>query len=197
MTVDGVKRQVDLQMAVRTEWPTATVTGNNNRAGLSAASGDGLATAVKAEHAEWPTPRAHQSAGCHETQWEPGKKPTLNGKPISTSLTDQVRIAETWPTESARDYRDGRASEETMQRNSRPLNETVVNWPSPHANCATGAGTQGRDGGANIQTAVRQSPGKGHRAAAQLNPNWVTQLQGYPDDWLDSLEAVKNPKRSK
>lgn len=35
-------------------WPTPTVNGNNNRAGLSAKSGDGLATAVK----RWPTPNA-------------------------------------------------------------------------------------------------------------------------------------------
>ena len=35
-------------------WPTVTVNGNYNRAGLSAKSGDGLATAV----ARWPTPNA-------------------------------------------------------------------------------------------------------------------------------------------
>jgi hypothetical protein len=35
-------------------WPTPTVSGNYNRAGLSAKSGDGLATAVK----NWPTPNA-------------------------------------------------------------------------------------------------------------------------------------------
>jgi len=35
-------------------WPTPTVCGNNNRAGLSHKSGDGLATAAKA----WPTPAA-------------------------------------------------------------------------------------------------------------------------------------------
>lgn len=32
----------------------------------------------------------------------------------------------TWATPSARDWRDGRASEETMNRNSRPLNEQAV-----------------------------------------------------------------------
>lgn len=41
----------------------------------------------------WATPRAGQSAGSHDVEWEPGRKPTLNGKPISTSLTDQIRLS--------------------------------------------------------------------------------------------------------
>ena len=43
-------------------WPTPTVNGNNNRAGLSKNSGDGLATAVKM----WPTPRRQSSTGASE-----------------------------------------------------------------------------------------------------------------------------------
>ena len=39
-------------------WPTPTVCGNYNRKGLSATSGDGLATAVK----QWPTPTVQDSA---------------------------------------------------------------------------------------------------------------------------------------
>src|SRR5215469_170079 len=31
-------------------------------------------------------------------------------------------------------------------------------WPTAHANCATGAGTQERDGGLNLQTAVKLWP---------------------------------------
>lgn len=62
MTPDGIKRQVDLQYAVR-HWPTPNVCGNYNRKGASSHSGDGLATAVK----NWPTPKgscAH-GAGIH------------------------------------------------------------------------------------------------------------------------------------
>jgi len=51
-------------------WPTPTVCGNYNRKGASAASGDGLATAVQ----KWPTPtaRCHKGGGkFHDTQgWE-------------------------------------------------------------------------------------------------------------------------------
>ena len=31
-------------------------------------------------------------------------------------------------------------------------------WPTPHANCHTGAGHQGRDYGLNVQTAVKMWP---------------------------------------
>ena len=31
-------------------------------------------------------------------------------------------------------------------------------WPTPHANCSTGAGTQGRQGGMNLQTAAKLWP---------------------------------------
>jgi hypothetical protein len=55
---NGKKRQVGLEHQVRmveaSLWPTPTVNGNNNRAGISEKSGDGLATAVK----QWPTPAA-------------------------------------------------------------------------------------------------------------------------------------------
>jgi hypothetical protein len=42
-------------------WPTPTVNGNNNRAGLSEKSGDGLATAVAREMV--PTPTANRRSG--------------------------------------------------------------------------------------------------------------------------------------
>lgn len=59
-------------------WPTPTVCGNYNRAGLSAKSGDGLATAVQ----KCATP-------------------------------------------TARDWRSGKASQATHDRNSRPLSEQI------------------------------------------------------------------------
>jgi hypothetical protein len=46
-------------------------------------------------------------------------------------------------------------------------------WPTPHSNMSTGAGTQGRNGGMNLQTAIGGS----------LNPTWVEWLMGYPIGW--------------
>jgi hypothetical protein len=46
-------------------------------------------------------------------------------------------------------------------------------WASPHANCTTGAGNQGRQGGENLQT----------QAKGKLNPRWVETLMGLPIGW--------------
>lgn len=46
-------------MVKTTMWPTPTVTGDHNRKGMSAKSGDGLSTAVKL----WPTPAACDAKG--------------------------------------------------------------------------------------------------------------------------------------
>ena len=51
-------------------------------------------------------------------------------------------------------------------------------WPSPLANAGTGPGTQGREGGMNIQTAVQD--GKG----GKLSAVWVEWLMGLPDGWV-------------
>jgi len=87
-------------------------------------------------------------------------------------------------------------------------------WPTPHANCHTGAGSHG-DGGDNIQTVVRMWPtpttrdhkgansdkhlakARGHHDQlpnavkmaghkdGQLNPTWVEWLMGFPTGWTD------------
>jgi hypothetical protein len=88
-------------------WPTPTVCGNYNRAGLTAKSGDGLATAVQ----KWPTPIASDSRGSSGGP-APGKQ---------TQLVDAVRFA----TPLARDWRSGKASQATHDKNSRPLSEQI------------------------------------------------------------------------
>jgi len=56
---NGKKVQVGLEHAEK-HWPTPTVSGNHNRKGASAKSGDGLSTAVKT----WPTPTVNDSKNC-------------------------------------------------------------------------------------------------------------------------------------
>ena len=112
MTADGQCWELTMS-APRTDgigsglWPTPTVCGNYNRAGLTAKSGDGLATAVT----KWPTPIASDSRGS-------------SGRPVpgkQTQLVDAVRFA----TPLSRDWRSGKASQSTMKRNSRPLPEQI------------------------------------------------------------------------
>lgn len=61
-----------------------------------------------------------------------------------------------------------RHSLESMARNNL--------WPTPHANCSTGAGqAPNKQGGENLQTAVGGS----------LNPTWVEWLMGFPLGYTD------------
>ena len=89
------------------KWPTPTVCGNYNRKGASASSGDGLATAVQ----KWPTPIASDSCGSSGKP-APGKQ---------TQLVDAVRFA----TPLSRDWRSGKTSQATAEKNSRPLSEQI------------------------------------------------------------------------
>lgn len=87
-------------------WPTPTVKGNHNKAGLSAKSGDGLATAVTT--AQWPTPTA-SSYGSNV-----GGAAGRIGK-VRRSLGAEVKQ---WPTPTARDgHRAG------YDKPGRPLSE--------------------------------------------------------------------------
>ena len=85
-----------------------------------------------------------------------------SGRPIekSTHLATQAKLAG-WATPTTRDWRDGRASQETMERNGRPLNEQVVSGLTSN--------------GLTAQT----------EGSAQLNPDFVQWLMGIPEGWLD------------
>ena len=65
-------------------WPTPTVKGNYNRAGLSAKSGDGLATAV----AKFPTPCSTDWKGSSKPGQRPGQltDPDVGASPAGGGL---------------------------------------------------------------------------------------------------------------
>jgi hypothetical protein len=50
-----------------------------------------------------------------------------------TSKPGLEQQARSWPTPAARDWKSGEASDKTLQRNARPLNEIAVRWPTPAA----------------------------------------------------------------
>lgn len=111
---------VALSQAVRL-WPTPSVCGNYNRKGASSTSGDGLATMVKM----WPTPRT--TDGTH------GGRVTPRKSKEGGNLIEAVSKA-MFPTPSARDWKSSNASAETMERNARPLNETVTHGKTGQLN---------------------------------------------------------------
>lgn len=84
----------------------------------------------------WPTPLLHDG------RRQCGGTGSTNGTSLSR---DAVNWLTGWATASARDWKDGRASQETMNRNSRPLNEQVTmltGWPTPQTHDAKGPKTE-------------------------------------------------------
>lgn len=75
----------------------------------------------------------------------------LRASVLRTSATERI----SWPTPTTRDHKDGSECANV------PLNALLgrvawlASWPTPTANCVTGAGSSGREGGLNIQTAAQ------------------------------------------
>ena len=137
-----------------------------------------------------PTPRSEDSQSCggHD------------GK--SDSLTAAVKM---FPTPYGLSASQGQGDGE--------FGKAIRNWPTPHANCATGPGSgPKKQGGENLQTAVNLYPtprasdykGSGPRgsksqqhmedrgyqcgtvateSSGQLSPEWVELLMGFPAGW--------------
>lgn len=124
----------------------------------------------------WPMPTANNYECEPEVflaRREREKAKHRNGNGFGLTLGMAARL---WPTPSARDWRSGKASPETMARNSRPLNEVVTareNWPTPVASDA------GKDRGSSAGWGLRDAAG------GALNPTWVEWLMGYPEGWTD------------
>lgn len=76
---------------------------------------------AQAEDTKWPTPRTitggAESAESAERKKELGR--------IDSGGGDLQAKVQDWPTPTSRDWRSGQASPETMDRNSRPLNEAA------------------------------------------------------------------------
>lgn len=125
--------------------------------------------------AEWATPSA---AGFEAVDLErmlerraECKERTGNGNGFGLTLGQQAMLVTGpglagWATPSARDWKSGDASETTLARNARPLNEQAVNYCPP-------------------STSGESSPaGTASTAGLALNPLHSLWLQGYPAAWL-------------
>jgi|ERR1700722_214346 len=114
-----------------TSWPTPNTPsgGPNSKSTPTYTGGMDLDGAVTL--ASWPTPNTGHSQNGHGIR---GGK-IGNGHQSGADLEAIAGLA-SWATPAARDWRDGRASEATMDRNSRPLNEQAMmlaGWPTPMA----------------------------------------------------------------
>jgi hypothetical protein len=139
----------------------------------------------------WPTPQALD--GIKSPKFHKGGNPSL------------PHAAKMWPTPSARDGRSGLCSQETAERNARPLNEFVVSmWATPRAsdgekggpNMAFGAGgtplpAQAVQFQRSLPVPTTSSTGSGSsKVIRSLNPLFVEWLMGWPIGWTASAPGA-------
>ena len=148
-------------------WPSPNIRDHHSQgAGMNPkARSVALSTRVEKMGANWPTPTGDDANN------------VTRQSGAFQSLTRAV-----WATPAARDWRSGKASDETMERNSRPLNEQVeMMWPTPRA------GSDTMVGDTNHWKALQKTDLKDGRNA--LNPDWVEALMGYPPGWTNPTAA--------
>ena len=80
----------------------------------------------------WPTPVAKDDGKTPEApmamkrRMVGGPRNTITSLQVMVKAIAQGKYREMWPTPTSRDWRSGKCSEETLQRNSRPLSEAAA-----------------------------------------------------------------------
>jgi len=157
-------------------------------------------------------------SGCSSSLWatpRAAERQQQNSRDDYVALSKQV--TNLWATPAARDYRDGAASQETMSKNARPLNEQAFHhflpapttptpgdtsssdgpnshrlWKTPHGFANQDSTGKVSGGGGEFQKQVRKATGK-----RKLNPLFVEWLMGLPIGWtgLEPVEMQSYPLR--
>jgi hypothetical protein len=155
----------------------------NERRERLKAKGRGMPLGIAVQQAAWPTPTNGDSRNSRNaTAGRTGDTTAHAGATLSDLAFSQAA----WPTPSARDHKSGLASEETTDRNARPLSE-VAAWATPHSRAGNGTGNA-REGSENIQTQVMAAwatpknsdhrPGLASRATDERRRNFNDQAHG-------------------
>jgi len=130
----------------------------------------------------WPTARAdsidgHASVGyspaLHQTvkMWPTSKVGNANGAGLhGEGSPDLQTLVTRWPTPQTRDWKNGQASDKTLSRHARPLNERVIQSEEP--------------------AQQQQNP-------MYLNAAWVEALMNFPPGWTIPAGPPGREKRQR
>jgi hypothetical protein len=149
------------------------------------------------------SPRPTSGSGCSGWQTPMAGNPGTEDYNPAGNTDSSRRTVELcgWATPAARDWKSGDASEATMAKNARPLNEQAVNlagWATPHCPRANDSDTGSASNYAETlgQTPSSSPAGTGRRAV--LNPEFSRWLMGYPAAWgCCGATAMQSCRRSR
>lgn len=129
-------------------WPTATNT-DGSRGGEMTEGMSGTSLVQVAKMAGWPTTRATDAEKNCRTQEGAAREMERKGSPQDLL---QAALLTAWGTPAARDWKSGDASQKTLGRNARPLNEQaqLAGWGTPKASDGEGGRTSTTEGGGNV-----------------------------------------------
>lgn len=130
---------------------------------------------------QWATPRnADHKGACQATE-------TTRRRPASGQANLPEQAQEAWATPTASPWRSGEASQETLDRNARPLNEQVTSLSSLPVPATETAGPQSSPAGPTSRR--RLSPAfvcwlMGMPSPLWTNPGWTSFGRAGMESWL-------------
>lgn len=159
----GEKVRYQLPEAVKKNWVTPRVTTNG---GSPSPQCTGKGSRLEDQVSMWQTPEAQNSTG-YQNQKNGSRVARLGSQVLSSGQPAQVnhnthgKNPESWPTPNAHVIEAKKGIKTRGRTPADPqvglADKVMETWPTPHSSCNTGPGTQGRQGGTNLQTKVAES----------------------------------------
>ncbi len=142
----------------------------------------------------WPSAQARDGFPAHKPEYVAEKRALGHGM---SNLNDYVVNFALWPQSAARDWKNSKASQETLERNSRPCNEVVFScWSALRASDGEKGGPRMSFGAGGsplpsqvFQTERSLSVVPMESSGGCLHPEFAGWEMGYSPEWLSCADS--------